>query len=472
MLFGKLYFAFPGVCSWFLNCLAFFWLGSGFKSFLVPRFSAMGIFDGLFGKRKPEKVSVRSVEAVAFFERALGEKRKTALNESAKRLAEIKHLLKEAREALEELENAGVSATGGKKAGRLNKIVGTAKGNTQRQLASLLEKLEPKNTSSLGEVRVYCNDSIEALQQASQFWKNVAYTKISFKEEMKLVGEKLKQLSKSFLELRKVLEDNKHLFLIEELEKKLGEKNSLEEKASDLEKDVSMLKKRTDEKTLERKRIETALANLREGEEFKGIEVLNEKKAGLLREKQKSKTEVLSLFEKVEKPLHRLDRAVQAKKVFLKKEQEILLHELLLNPFMALKRDPKAETLKEILKETKKSIESGLIDLKDREREKKMGVLSELLSFDFFGETFWKLNGIDADLLSIEKQLAELPAIREENKLSKALEQAEKSTRETREALDSKASELMQAKRQAKEVTRKIESILSQATGKSVEIRD
>lgn len=431
----------------------------------------MGFFGNIFGKGKAKEATVSIGEAAAFFEKELAPKKKAVLDESAKKLAEIKHVLREARDSLEKLETASLSATIGKKGNRLDKIVGTAKGNAQRQLASLFEKLEPKNTSDLQEIKQYCEESLDALQQAGSFWKNVAYTKISFKDEMKLVGEKLKLLSKSFVALKDVFEKNDALFLSKELEEKIGKRVALEEKVVGLETEVSLLQKKTEELIAEKTRLQTELKNLEEGEEFKGIGSLNEKKAELLKEKQTTKTEVIDMFAKVEKPLHRLDKAVKARKLFLPREQEILLNELLLNPFRALKRDPKAETLKQILLEAKKGIESGLIDLKEKEKEKKLAVLSELVSFDFFGETFWKFNGLDSDIMSIEKQLNELPAIAEESRLLGLLAQVEAKAEETKATLDLRAKEVREGNNSLKELDLEIKKVLSEATGKIVSIK-
>jgi len=144
------------------------------------------------------------------------------------------------------------------------------------------------------------------------------------------------------------------------------------------------------------------------------------------------------------------------------------LHRVLVNPFTALKADPKAETLKQVLGETKKAIDTGLIDLKEREKEKKMAVLQELLSFDFFGKAFWRFNRIDAEIMAIEKQLREFPGIEEEARLLASLKKTDSSREGLEAELESKKKRLLQDRASLKALESETQRLLSEATGKEV----
>ena len=428
----------------------------------------MGFFGKFFGEKKPERVSVSLENATPFLEKEISQKRQQLLKDSAGRLAEIRHLLREASSSLEKLGQAGPSEAGSKKSNRLNKIVGTAKNNAFRQVSSLLEKLAPPNAESLFEIRAYCLESLQLLGHSGQFGKNVAYAGISFKDEMKRIGNDFKQLNKAFLSLKELLGQNKQVFLADSVKKKIGEIRALKESAQAAEKELEALGKALEQKVPERRNISSSLERLRQSDSFRQIDALNGKKAGLLKEKQAAKTELLDLFAKIERPLHRLDKAAQARKVFLPGDLASFLHRVLVNPFTALKADPKAETLKQVLGETKKAIDTGLIDLKEREKEKKMAVLQELLSFDFFGKAFWRFNRIDAEIMAIEKQLREFPGIEEEARLLASLKKTDSSREGLEAELESKKKRLLQDRASLKALESETQRLLSEATGKEV----
>ena len=431
----------------------------------------MGFFSilrGLFGKGGPKEARIETARAAVFLEGELAPKKKQLLEEAAKRLAEIRHLLRETRASLKHLDDAELAA----RSGRIDRIVSTAKSNALKQLFPLLEKLGPPNTEGIGEIRRYCSESIIALQQAGTFGKNIAYAGISFKDEMKLVGESMKQISAAFIALDKAFEENKAVFSQALLGEQLALLEESRQRVSLARERIQSLEKKAGELSAKKSRIESDLEALKQGKDFANINSLNEKKAGLFREKQAAKTELLDIFAKVEKPLHRLDKAVAAGKVFLPEAEAHFLRQLLLNPVQALRLDPTAKQLKKVLLETKKAVESGLIDLKPKEREKKVAVLEELLAFDFFSESFWKLNKIDAELLSIERQLGDQPAMQEEKGVVGEMKQATEELARTAEETGIAKSEMEKENAGIAALRLSMQALLSKATGKNVLLKD
>jgi len=426
----------------------------------------MGFFDFLarFFKKKALPVALKPEDAEAFLEKELAPKKKKALDESARILAEIKHSLKELSVLLRQLENAKTP----EKSARLDRIVETSKGSALRQLSSLLEKLQPPNSGSLEEIRRYCLESMLALQQAGQFGKNVAYAGISFREEMKGIGGQMKQLSEQILSMKKILEENNAVFLQPLLRQKVLQLRNASQSIDFAEKEILELQRKIAESSEEKSALTQKLEKLRLSPEFANISVLNEKKAQLLKEKQSAKTELLDLFAKIERPLGRLDKAAKAGKASLQPEQATFLHELLVNPFRALKLDPKAEITKAILFEAKKAIETGLIELKEQEKEKKLAILQELLSFDFFTEIFWKFNKIDSELLAIEKSLRETEAAKRESELLSLLQESDGNIKGMQQQLAAKKSKTDSAKSSLPEIRKSIAETVSSATGKQV----
>ncbi len=387
----------------------------------------MGFFGNIFGKKEAEQIELELGQTREFLEKEALSRKKKLLEEAGKSLAEIRHLLRETKEMLESL---GV-AEQLKKSGRIDRIVSTAKSNALKQLFPLLKKLDPPNTENLVELRAFCIESIQAMQQAGHFGKNVAYAGISFKEEMKSIGENLKQVNNTFHKLKNSFDKNSAVFAGEKLNKLLVLIDEKEKTSAAALVSIAEFEKNIKTITVKKTRLESDLNELRQGSEFKEIASLNEQKAKLLREKQNAKTELLDIFAKIEKPLHRLGKAVKAGKILLPEKQASFLSRLLLNPVKALKLDPKAETLKLVLLEAKSAIDSGLIELKPKEKEKKLAVISELLSFDFFSDLFWKLNKIDSEILAIEKQLSCSPASENESKLLALLKELAEKQRQT-----------------------------------------
>jgi len=109
----------------------------------------MGIFGNFFGKKKPSSVRVSLGQAQPFLEKELLGQKTRLLDLSAKKLAEIRHVLRETNASLEDFGKAELSGQNT----RLKKIVETAKGNALPQLQALLEKIEPPNTSDLAAIR-------------------------------------------------------------------------------------------------------------------------------------------------------------------------------------------------------------------------------------------------------------------------------------------------------------------------------
>ncbi len=111
------------------------------------------------------------------------------------------------------------------------------------------------------------------------------------------------------------------------------------------------------------------------------------------------------MFSNIERPLKKFNNLAESQSVSFPKSQKELLELYLNNPFSALKKDVKAEELKEILKSVKKAIEENAIEMDEREKEKRLNALGELISFDFFENVFWKMNQIDVQINEVEQNL-------------------------------------------------------------------
>ena len=142
------------------------------------------------------------------------------------------------------------------------------------------------------------------------------------------------------------------------------------------------------------------------------------------------------------------------------------------NPLLALKRDPKAESFKIVLQELKKQLDSEAIVLKEKENEKRLAVLQELLEFNFFEGFFWKANEIEVELNRIEKEIRH-------SEFSKNALEKEKELRETQALLEEKGSLLGNYKKELEKISEsssviknKTESMLSELAKEKICISD
>ncbi len=429
----------------------------------------MGFFGRIFARREQKVLKLRLDEVESFLQNSTEKQGKQLEQGIAGKKAEIKHLLSELRAALGRLRNASVETENK----RLQKIVETAKRNAERQLLSLIEKLQPPSSSDAEIVRKYCTEASILLQRELRvFGKNIAYTSVSLKQEVKQIGSVVKQIDSVFSEAQRLFDASEPVLLqqgvkkaLDELREKVGHVSALSEEVGVLEKGLAEAEQRL-------KATQRNLDSLRQGKEFLQIKALNEKKSALLHQKQQAKTEVIDLFSKVEKPLHRMRKAANAGKFVLPKDIADFLNNVMLNPFNALKKDPKALKLKQLLQETEQAIGQGLIDFKEHEKEKRLSALREARSFDFFERVFWRFNQIDSQLAGIEGQLRHLPVVKKEAELLAQANEDRKRSAEKRAALEEKTALLRSESQQIPQLKQAVQNLLQDAAGKKIELVD
>jgi hypothetical protein len=119
--------------------------------------------------------------------------------------------------------------------------------------------------------------------------------------------------------------------------------------------------------------------------------------------KQDLKLEISALLLNIDRPLARYKQIVDSGRKKVPKEEKEMLELFITNPILALKKDPKAEIFKKILKDMKNLIEEGEIELKDKEKEKRLEALEEIAKYDFFGKVFWKMNELQKKQADLNK---------------------------------------------------------------------
>ena len=178
---------------------------------------------------------------------------------------------------------------------------------------------------------------------------------------------------------------------------------------------------------------------------MQAVKSLEEEMVNLMNQKQDLKTEISGLILSIDRPMNRFKQLVDSGRWKLPAEEKEILNQFIVNPILALKKDPKAELFKKVLLEIRKAIEEGAVELKDKEKEKRLAAIQELINFDFFGKVFWKMNELQKKQIDLNKEL-------EKNVAKKDIEKDHGKIKET-------DNELGEIKSQIEEVTNEQDSV-------------
>lgn len=404
----------------------------------------MGFIDKIFGKKEPGVIET-SVELLPSLLKNKFEFQEKDLEQySAKKISEIKHLHKKALILLEDIQKKEINES---KGGRFNKAAMTSKQQIENQLKRLLEKLSPENRGlTLSDARAYSGEGYALMiTEINTFRKSIFYTSAFLKEEMSELGKILQEIINNFNEMNNTFSKNSELFEFEKVIKIINTIDSEKREIAFVKKETELNNKLIEEK---KKELQTQKKLVEDYLTSPGMEKLKdaEKERSLITEKkQRLKFEVSSLLGSVDKPLQRLNSLSESNRWLLRDDQKEILELILTNPLIALKKDAKAEKFKSVLEETKKAIEDGKIELKEKEREKRLNALNELLVFDFFENVFWKLNEIQKEQDRLNKEISSNPAQVELTKRNLEMDELKKeiiSIEETNRKLLYKSNEI------------------------------
>lgn len=386
----------------------------------------MSILEKIFGKGKPKGAIKTSVDLLPSLLNDKFEKEEKELEQyNAKKLAEIKHTHKKALMLLADIQKKEIQEA---KNARFNKAAMTAKQQVEKQLEQLLKKLNPEGRGqTLDDGRAYAGEGYALMiTEINTFRKSIVYTSAFLKEEMGELGRVLQELINAFNDMNNTYKKSAGLF---EFEKVKTSVSSVREKKKDI---IELNKKKENNlKLIDEKKV-VLLGQNKDVEEFKQgegmgkLSELEKEKGRILENKQELKLEVASLIGSVDRPLQRFKSLSDSGRWILRNEEKEILDLVMTNPLIALKKDPKAEKFKSVLEEVKKAIIDGKVELKEKEMEKRLNALDELLVFDFFENVFWKLNDIQKRQDQINKELGESVVLKELNAKEEMVKGTEK----------------------------------------------
>jgi hypothetical protein len=322
-------------------------------------------------------------------------------------------------------------------------------------LGQLLEKHDPRDRGkTLSDAGAYSGEGFALMiNEINSFRKNIVYTSVFIKEEMKELGSILQEMIDAFHEMNQKFGEYKNVFEFEKfcvtVEKIGREKEFLEGK----EKEKLEILKKIEDANESLKNQETRVEVASAAPEMKKLKLLEGEKNELLSKKQNLRSEVSSLINSIDRPLQRFRSLVSSGRWRIPGDEEEILEAFMVNPLLALKKDPKGEKLKNVLKEVKKAIKEDQIVLKEKEKEKRLAALEELLAFDFFENVFWKINETQKRQIEIEKEL-------EKNPGQKALQNEQEKVKEVQREITNLKERVSGIEREKEKISQSISAQL------------
>ncbi len=369
----------------------------------------MGFLDKLFGKDKKKEVKAKELklaEATSYLDKKTEGRFNDLEKQVFSKFAEVKHILNEIRAELDEFRKRDLLAEEGNK--RLRMIVSTSQKNLIGQMESMIKKLTPPKERDFETLKDYCMNSSDLLQKEINFFgKNIAYTGILLKQEIKTLGEYIRELNKIFLQLKELFEKNP-LLKIPELKQDINLLSSFATELDELKNSIPGAKEQLNKSIEEKNNLLNELNKLKNSSDSKQLHSLQDEKNNLIEQRENLLNESIGLFGKIDKPLKRFLKAVESKHYLIEQKEERLLRNYLDKPLYAIKQDQKGEALKKILLEVKRAIGDGKVSLKEKEKQKKLDAIDELLQFNFFDNIYWNLNKIESGIMAVEKRIEPL----------------------------------------------------------------
>ncbi|MBI4043993.1 MAG: hypothetical protein HY393_04275 [Candidatus Diapherotrites archaeon] len=431
----------------------------------------MGWLDTLFGKPPQERTTLPRIN-IPLGE--LGVQLETYFRPSAQefeenarvRFAEVKYLLKELYVSVSEFNERDLNAEEGHK--RLRRIVSTSKNALVQRMQVLVEKLTPPTQATFGALQEYCLNAQPVLRrEIESLRKNIAYTGIIMKSEVKSVGAHVQELDRVLGELKDFASNAASAPAQARLAPLYEKAVQLKARCTEIENHARFAEDRVYELSKAKAAGEKEFEFIQKGTAYQEFSLLQAelKKTEDARESLRART--LQLLAGAEKPLKKF---LKNSKFPLNEEEKSLLALYLSDPLEASKRDLKASALKELAGKCIQCVENGIIALKEKEKNKRVKALNAILAFNFFDEVFWKSNELQAQAMEIAKRLEELQVSRRVEEVQSRLASVERQLKEREHERASVKTQHAQLSMEYQETLQSLQSQASELLGREVVI--
>lgn len=360
------------------------------------------------GEKKEEAIGIE--EAEALIKKRKGELEKELVVKSSAKIAEIKHLLRSIESELNEMDKRNLMEEGDNK--YLRKIVSSSQKNMIKQMYALLERLQPKGIGTADGIKDYARESALHMQrEILTYRKNISYTSIIMKEEIKNIGFLMQNLLNGYNVINGYFrEANYDSF--SEIEKQLGEREKKKALLSGKEAELSRIREAVEKLNQAIGEKENRIKAIESSVEFRSVKDIEAEIENAEKEKQAIKNGFSAMLSNADKAIRRFIKLVDAGIYIIEKQDEELLKLYMEDIVEASKKDPKAERFRAMLNEMKKAIDEGKLSLKEGEKEKRLKALDELAAYDYFTNIFWKLNELEKKRIALNKRLLDIDARR------------------------------------------------------------
>jgi len=329
----------------------------------------------------------------------------SGLERIKERLKEIKSVKEELVENLKDLEKVDVSEA--KVEDRVKTFV---KGNLPAYVNAVnlfLKKIVAPDELNPVNLQIFC-DSFESEFDGlnKRTFRNFQIIKEIIGKELEAVAKNVKKLDLLVKEIKK---DTKSVKEIVDLKEKIiFIKNSSENKEKNKlrKEELEKEKKELDDSC---KKLKKDIENLENGKKVKSLEKIKEKEKELGNKIKELDNDLTTLFSPFQKAFKKYNNIFFVKKV----------DDYINNPINTLLKDSEFEILR-FLKDIKKMVEDGKIDLKDA-KKKKLFENVEKLNQDFLKDFMDKRNSFNKELDSVCKEISSNTVRKEIEDLKKEL---------------------------------------------------
>ncbi|MDD3159340.1 MAG: hypothetical protein PHQ98_00010 [Candidatus ainarchaeum sp.] len=395
-------------------------------------------------------------------------KEKNLVLEISKELTELKFTYEKIINLIKKVEEKDIEE---KENLRLNKAVLTAKNQIEKQLGKTIEKIKPIESNDLMQIYEYSNKSHSTLvNEIVSFQRNITYTSIYIKDEMRELGENLQLLLNNYESINEKINKEKDIFEFKKIKEEIELIKQKKGKIIKINEEITDIEKVKAENQLELTNQNKKLDELNKSEEMKKINEFVEQLKTINEKRENIKIEINSLIATIDRPLQRFNSLVESGRWKIDKEYLELSNEYLSNGLNAIKKDINGEKLKQILREVLQAIDKEKIDLKDKEKEKKIEAINNLINYDFFQKTFWDINELQKEEIQINKELSKITTLNEKKDISKIIIQLNEKNDLIEKEINIKNNEIKKIDDEILEINKKVEIFGKKILNKKINI--
>lgn len=434
----------------------------------------MGFFEKIFGNKEvvevtseiPEKIEIDLSETAAWFESEISGFLAKVDTEAQRFIRQMTTISEKLNENLDMLERAESDDEIGH---RMRNFAYDNKASFVNKVRAFNAKIifsDAKGTLGFYDFFSMVANDINRL--TGETARNIHLAKMLFAEDVKEITSGLNDMADVAQESLKVLIEYKDKSdMVTEIRVLLQEIESVSEMHEKEKR--SLVQKRQSIETLhgEKKKADKILKGLETGEEASRSKQILEQKEVLDTDISKIRSDIFHAFSPLAKVLKKYERFSTG----LTPDDEKILAVYIESPVKAIVLDKGFKTLSRIIENTEMLIDSGKIDLKDKQKQKVLSRLAKLKDTSVLGREVTEYNRLHGQLINIETMLDSMG-------VNKEIETARQKLKDIEDGIISVGQDVSRIEKE-RDVTNKsvslkiteLETVLSKMLDKDVSVR-